>query len=140
MMMLHRRCVKSPIEDPPMNDGRKTNVLARAATALAIVSCYGTMLLVAALSLLGISLAINERAWAGAISGFAALAVLAIAASFRRHRSVGPILVATSGLALILWAMYGSYSRAVELAGFVLLIVATVWDWRMGARSEAVAE
>jgi hypothetical protein len=34
-----------------------------AATALAIISCYGTALLVGLLSLLGISLVIDPRAW-----------------------------------------------------------------------------
>jgi rhodanese-related sulfurtransferase len=42
-------------------------------------------------------------------------------------------------LALILWAMYGSYSRPIELAGFVLLIAATLLDRRAGAKSRAAA-
>jgi rhodanese-related sulfurtransferase len=28
--------------------------------------------------------------------------------------------------------MFGSYSRVVELVGFVLLIAAALWDWRAG--------
>lgn len=107
-------------------------MIARVATVLAILSCYGTTVLIGLLSLLGISLAIDERAWAGAISLFAALAALGIASSYRRHRSIWPSVIAAFGLALILWAMYGSYSRVIELAGFALLIAATLWDWRAG--------
>jgi arsenite methyltransferase len=84
-----------------------------AAAALAIVSCYGTALLVAALSLLGVSVAINERAWAGAISLFAGLAVILIGLSGWKRRIAGPALVGGVGLALILWTMYGAYSRFV---------------------------
>lgn len=123
-----------------MTDGRKVPWLPGAATALAILSGYGTTVLISLLSLLGISLAIDERAWAGAIGVFAALATLGIAASYRRHRLIGPTVVAAFGLALILWAMYGSYSRVIELAGFVLLIAATLWDWRAGGSPSAAVD
>jgi rhodanese-related sulfurtransferase len=112
----------------------------RAATALAVLSCYGTTVLIGLLSLLGVSLALDEGIWAGAISLFAALATIAIAASYRRHRIIGPTVIAALGLGLILWVMYGSYSRVIELVGFVLLIVATLWDWRAGARRAAGAD
>lgn len=114
-------------------DGRKADWFPGAATALAIISCYGTAAGVALLSLLGISVAVDDRAWAGAITLFAALATIAIARSSRRHRKLGPVILAGSGLALILWVMYGSYSRVVEFAGFVLLAAATAWDWRARA-------
>jgi rhodanese-related sulfurtransferase len=96
-------------------------------------------MIIGLLSLLGIALAVNERAWAGAISLFAALSAIAIAVSYRRHRSIWPTLAALPGLVLILWAMYGSYSRLIEFAGFVLLIAATLLDWRAGARSRSAA-
>jgi rhodanese-related sulfurtransferase len=114
----------------------KTAWLPGAATALAIVSCYGTVLLLGALSLLGVSVAINERAWAGAISGFAGVAAILIAASGRKRRSFGPTLVATIGFAFILWAMYGAYTRLVEISGFALLVAATFWDLRLPRRDQ----
>lgn len=123
-----------------MSDGSgKASWFPGAATALVVLSCYGTTILIGLLSLLGVSLALDESIWAGAISVFAALATFAIAASYRRHRIIGPTVIAALGLGLILWVMYGSYSRAVELVGFVLLIVATLWDWRAGARRAATA-
>ena len=72
------------------------------ATILAVLACYGTTLVVVLLSLLGGSIAVNEHAWAGAVSAFAALATIAIAAAYRRHRSIWPTVVAVPGLALIL--------------------------------------
>lgn len=115
------------------NGSTKVSWLPRVATALALLSCYGTTVLIGLLSLLGVTLAINEGVWASAIAIFAALATIAIAVSYRRHRIVGPTAVAALGLGLILWVMFGSYSRVIELVGFVLLIAATLWDWRAGA-------
>lgn len=117
-------------------DREKIAWLPGLATALAIVSCYGTTLLIGALSALGISVAINERAWAGAISVFAGLAAILIWASGRRRRVFGPTLLAAAGLGFVLWAMYGTYSRVVEVAGFALLVAATLWD----ARSRSTAQ
>jgi rhodanese-related sulfurtransferase len=124
-----------------MSDGSgKAPWFPRAATALAVLSCYGTTVLIGLLSLLGVTLAIDESVWAGAIAFFAALATAAIAMSYRRHRIVGPTVVAALGLGLILWAMFGSYSRVVELVGFVLLIAAALWDWRAGASRGGAAD
>ena len=111
-----------------------------AATALAVLSCYGTTVLIGLLSLLGVTLALDPRIWAAAISSFAALAAVAIAASCRRRRTAGPTVVAALGLGLIFWTMYGSYSRAVEFAGFTLLIAATLWDWRARVSRRAGAD
>src|SRR5204863_9636907 len=41
---------------------------------------------------------------------------------------------------LILWVMFGSYSRVIELVGFALLTAATLWNWRAGVRSAAHAD
>jgi len=118
----------------------KTAWLPGAATVLAIFSCYGTTLLIGLLSLLGISLAVEERSWAGAISVFSLLAAVAIAASYLRHRVIGPVISAAIGLVLILWVMYGSYSSVIELLGFAFLVLATLWDWRARASHRAAGD
>jgi rhodanese-related sulfurtransferase len=123
-----------------MDGSSKLPWVPRGATALAVLSCYGTTVLIGLLSLLGVSLALDERLWAGAISAFAALASVSIAVSYRRHRIIGPTVVAAWALGIILWVMYGSYSGIVELVGFALLIAATLWDWRAGARRAATAD
>ena len=123
-----------------MAGGLNTTWLPRAATILAVLSCYGTTAAVSLLSLLGVSLAIHEGAWAVAIGVLTALAALAVAASSRRHRRFGPVALAALGLALVLWAMFGSYSWTIELAGFVLLVAAALWDWRLGAAAGAAAQ
>ena len=100
------------------------------ATALAIISCYGTGLLLGVLSLLGVPVALNEKIWGGAISALALLAATLIVVSSWRRRIAYPAIVAVIGAALILWTMYGAYSRILELTGFAVLIAATAMDWR----------
>jgi arsenite methyltransferase len=107
------------------------------ATALAIVSCYGTLILVAVLSLLGLSLAAEARVWArGAVVLFAALATAGLAASSTRQRRWAPLVLSAAGFLLTFEATYGLHSRLVEAAGFALLVLAAVWDRRVRAACE----
>ena len=102
-----------------------------AASALAIISRHGTGLLVGVLSLLAVSVALNVKVWGGAISALALLAAALIVASSWRRRIAYPAIVAVIGAVLILWTMYGAYSRIIELIGFAVLIAAALMDWRV---------
>ncbi len=104
--------------------------LASTGTVLAVLACYGTLAVVSGLSLLGISLAIHEGAWAAAISSFAVIALFGLGLGYRRHRVPGPLVIGAMGTVLVLWAMAVSYSRTVEIIGFVALIAGAIWDWR----------
>jgi arsenite methyltransferase len=98
------------------------------ATILALLACYGTLAFVGILSLAGVTIAINNAVWAGSISAFYGLAVVAIAFGARHHRVFGPTILGLVGFLIILWAMFGSYSWVTELLAFVILIAATLWD------------
>jgi len=113
--------------------------LAGAGTVLAIAACYGTMATIGVLSLLGVTLAINKGVWAGAISLFALLALFGVLLSYRQHRVRGPLTIAAVGTVLVLWAMFGSYNRIVEIVGFSGLITAAIWDWRLKKCERAAA-
>lgn len=99
-----------------------------AATAVALLACYGTMALVAALSLMGLSLAVDEGLWAVAIAAAAVIAVAATGLNLRRHGRPWPLLLAALGAALILYAMFGAYHPVVEGLGFAALVGAVVID------------
>jgi hypothetical protein len=105
--------------------------LAGTATVIAIAACYGTLMLVGALSLMGIALAPHEGVWAGVISAFALLAVAGVLLGYRRHRALVPLILALAGAAVILWVMLGRYDPVMEVAGFAALAVAAVGDWRL---------
>ena len=113
---------------------RRFGWLPGVATILAIVACYGTLLVITTLSLLGITLVVHEGAWAGAISLFALLAVVGVALGYRRHHMLAPLVIGVVSLALILWVMFGSYNRIIEVIGFTGLIIAATWDWRLKRR------
>ena len=122
------------------NGGSKIAWLPGAATALGVFSCYGTMILVGLLALLGISLAVDERIWATAVGVLSLLAAIAIALSYRRHRVIGPVIFAAIGAVLVLWVIYGSYSRVIEFFGFGFLVIATLWDWRARLSNRPAAD
>jgi hypothetical protein len=105
-----------------------------AATGLAALSCYGTTLAVWLLSLLGLSITIDAGVWAGAIAGLAVVAAGATIMVSRRLGAAGPAVSAAGGLVLILWALFGHYSRITEALGFVFLVLANVWTWRARTR------
>ncbi|HET8580184.1 MAG TPA: MerC domain-containing protein [Nitrospiraceae bacterium] len=109
--------------------------LAATCTVLSIAACYGTLATVSVLSLLGVTLVIHKGVWAGAISLFALLALFGVALGYRVHRGIAPLVFAALGAGAILWAMFGSYSRVVELMGFAGLITGSIWDWRLKQRS-----
>lgn len=110
-----------------------------AATVCSILACYGTLTLLSVLSMLGISITLHEGAWATAISVFAVLAAVGAGLNYRRHLSIGPVTLASVGALLVLWTMFGSFNRALEIAGFVALVAASIWDWKAGKRRSRLA-
>jgi arsenite methyltransferase len=121
----HRRERRRLMSDDPKHSGIRTGT---GATILALLACYGTLAFVSILSLVGVTIAVNNGVWAGTISAFYGLAVAAVAFGARRHRVFGPTILGLVGFAIILWAMFGSYSWITELLAFIILIAATLWD------------
>ena len=101
------------------------------ATGLSFLTCYGTLAVNLLLGALGAAIAFNEFVWAGFITGFSVIAVLGLAVSTRHHRRYWPVVFGAAGLAAIIYAMYIEYHRWIELAGFALLITASVWNWSL---------
>lgn len=119
-----------------MSDQDKRNWLAPMTTILSLLVCYGTLIAIGLLGALGVIIALNEAAWAGAIVLFAGLTVVALLVRRRRHGRVAPVALAGIGFLLIGFTMLISYERVVELVGFVFLSAGTILDWRIG-RSKA---
>jgi hypothetical protein len=101
--------------------------------ALSLIACYGTLAALAALSALGVTLALDSGVWAGVIVFFAVLAAAAVALGTRRHGSTLPVLPAAAGVALLGYVMFGDFNRLLELAAFALLGAAVFWDYRLRA-------
>ena len=103
-------------------------------TVLSIISCYGTLGLVT----MGIIVAPNVHVWAAAIVLLALVAVLGLVFGYRHHGSVGALVLGIVGALVVIFSIYGAQAiratgiprDAVEIAGFVILIAAAIWDWR----------
>lgn len=95
---------------------------------LALVACYGTLLVMGLLAMSGLGIGLNEAVWTGAILVFALLAAAVIVAGWRRHRRPGPSITACVGAAVIGYALLIDYRLVTELAGFALLATGAGWD------------
>jgi hypothetical protein len=100
-----------------------------AALAMSLLACYGTIAVLGLLSVLGVSAALNNGLWAGAIVAFAATASVIIGFGIGKHKSIVPVLVAITGTAVLGYTMYVNYSIAIEIGGFILLGLATYLDY-----------
>lgn len=102
--------------------------LSAVSAGLALLSCYGTTVLIGLLSLMGVSLAVNPRAWAATIVFLAGLAVFGMLLRWWRHHRIGPAAMAVFGFGLIAWVMLRSYDALLEATGFAVLLAAVAWD------------
>ncbi|MEE8286103.1 MAG: MerC domain-containing protein [Gammaproteobacteria bacterium] len=107
------------------------------AVVLSVVACYGTLALVAVLSLAGVTMSVHEGAWAAVIVALAWTAVLAMGVNIQRHRSFGPFILSDIGALLVSWVMIVDYGRVLEVIGFALLVVAALWDRQLRRRGPA---
>ena len=98
---------------------------------LALLSCYGTLAVITLLSMLGITLAVQEDIWTGTIMFFVLLSACIVASGKKKHHIVGPLILAVFGVILIAYLMFITYNLVFEICGFVLLGIATLWDYRL---------
>jgi hypothetical protein len=68
-----------------------------------------------------------------------AVAAVIVVVGFTVHKVPWPAILAAVGFAIILWVMFGAYNRLVEIAAFILLFAATLWD-RSLRRSAPLAD
>jgi len=98
---------------------------------LSILTCYGTLALVAILGLIGIPLNIHEGLWASVIVVLAWAAAAGVVLEFRQLHAKGPLILAVLGALLITAVMFVAYSRIVEIFAFALLLIAVIWNRRL---------
>lgn len=101
---------------------------------LALVSCYGTLALIAMLGAFGVALKINDRLWGAIITVLAAVSWLALVRNAKSHRRIGPVLLGLVGLSAIGWTMTIHYAFALEVVGFGMLFGGVLWDRSYCAR------
>jgi hypothetical protein len=120
------------------SDRKDYSWVGSATSLLAVVACYGTLATVALLSVIGISIEIDEGLLVKLVSGLLVLALAGMGYSYSLHRHLGPLLLSFGAAALLLWVFYGSYSKPLELTGFIALVFASVWVFRVKKRACSV--
>ena len=95
---------------------------------MAACACYGTLAAIAVLSLLGVTLAVNDAAVASVVALLAVLAAAVVGLGIRKHGSAAPVVPAAVGAALIAFVLFVTRDWRIELAGFLLLAAAVAWD------------
>jgi hypothetical protein len=108
----------------------KLSWLPGAAAILAFIACNGLFVIVAILSLFGITIALNPHIQAAAISLFAVLTLGFVFLGYREHHVLGPMILSVIGAVLIVGTMYIYFSKIVESLGLLALITSAVWSWR----------
>lgn len=115
--------------DTDKNSG-KPGWLPGATAILAFIACNGLFILVAILSVFGITIVINPHIQAGVISLFAALTLGFVFLGYRTHHVRGPMILSAIGAVLVIGSMYIYFNKLVESLGLLALIVSAVWSWR----------
>lgn len=97
---------------------------------LAVVACYGTLATVVLLSVIVISIEIDEGLLVKLITGLLIFALAGMGYSYSLHRHPGPLLLSIASAALLQWVFYGSDSKPLEMTGFIVLVIASICDFR----------
>ncbi|GKT12326.1 MAG: hypothetical protein ISEC1_P1304 [Thiomicrorhabdus sp.] len=100
------------------------------ASIFAVVACYGTLASVALLSLVGISVEIDERLMINIVTLLLIIALSGMVYSWHLHRNILPLLLSLLAAIILFWVFYGRYTKELEILGFVLLIIASIVDFR----------
>lgn len=116
-------------------DSGKLGWLPGATAILAFLACNCAFILVAVLSVFGITIAINPHVQAAMVSLFAVLTLGFVLLNYRKHRVPGPMILSVLGAVLVVGTMYISFNKIIETVGLLALIASAIWSWRAGKAS-----
>lgn len=113
---------------------RTASRLAPLFAVLAFLACNATLILIAVLSAVGISISINPHLQAAAISLFSVVTLLLVFRDFRKHQNLGPLILAAVASATLIGTMYIHFNKLVESFGLLELFIAAIWSWQLSRR------
>ncbi|MDH3286217.1 MAG: MerC domain-containing protein [Betaproteobacteria bacterium] len=113
----------------------KLGWLPGAAAILAFIACNGLFIVVAVLSVFGITIAINPHIQAAVVSLFAVLTLGFVFLGYRKHHVLGPMILSVLGAVVIVGSMYIFFNKIVETLGLLALIASAIWSWRTSKAS-----
>ncbi len=105
--------------------------LAAVFAIFAFIACNGLLIMIAAFSLIGVSISINPHIQAAAISLFAVVTLGLVFNGFKNHRRVGPLILAAVAAAILIGTMYIHFNKIVESLGLLALFASALWSWQI---------
>ncbi len=105
--------------------------LAAVFAIFAFIACNGLVIMIAALSLIGVSISINPHLQAAAISLFSVVTLSLVFIGFRKNRRIGPFILATIATVTLIGTMYIHFNKIIESLGLLALFVSTLWSWQI---------
>jgi len=105
--------------------------LAAVFAIFAFIACNGLVIMIAAFSLIGISISINPHIQAAAISLFAVVTLGLVFNGFKKNRRIGPLILATVATVTLIGTMYIHFNKIIESLGLLALFASALWSWQI---------
>lgn len=105
--------------------------LAAVFAIFAFIACNGLIIMIAAFSLVGVSISINPHIQAAAISLFSVVTLALVFNGFRNNRRIGPLILATVATVTLIGTMYIHFNKIIESLGLLALFASTLWSWQI---------
>ena len=119
---------KSPVS---ASTDKPQGKLAAVFAVFAFIACNGLVIMIAAFSLIGVSISINPHIQAAAISLFAVVTLGLVFNGFKNNRRIGPLILATVATVTLIGTMYIHFNKIIESLGLLVLFASTLWSWQI---------
>ena len=95
------------------------------------IACNGLLIMIAAFSLVGVSISINPHIQAAAISLFSVVTLSLVFNGFSKNRRIGPLILAAIASVILIGSMYIHFNKIIESLGLLALFAAALWSWQI---------
>lgn len=105
--------------------------LAAVFAIFAFIACNGLVILIAALSFIGVSISINPHIQAAAISLLSLVTLGLVFRGFKKNRMIGPLILALAATVTLIASMYIYFNKIIESVGLLALFASALWSWQI---------
>jgi hypothetical protein len=95
------------------------------------IACNGLVIMIAAFSLIGVSISINPHIQAAAISLFSVVTLSLVFNGFSENRKIGPLILAAVATVTLIGSMYIHFNKIIESLGLLALFASALWSWQI---------
>ncbi len=103
-----------------------------AGSLFALLCCLGFGPLIALLSAIGAGFLVKDSVLAPLLIVFLVIGAIGLGVTYRRHRSIGPLLAYVLSAATVFIFTFRSFVGPLVWLGIAGLVAASVWDFVLG--------